>query len=94
MPTDYRHLDLEVEDWQPPEPTYTRAEVEAARREGHIAGLREANTEHAKRMIGELCEWLDEDEDNGALLLAALPDETIANLRTILAPAAEVEAEA
>jgi hypothetical protein len=30
MQTDYRHLDLEVEDWQPPEPTYTRAEVEAA----------------------------------------------------------------
>lgn len=50
-------------------------------------GMREANTAHAKAEMAELCEWLAEDEDNGTLLLLSLSEETLTNLRAILAAA-------
>jgi hypothetical protein len=37
------------------------------------------------RNIADLTAWLEEDEDNGVLLLAATPHETIEKLRAILA---------
>jgi hypothetical protein len=46
--------------------------------------LRAALTRRSSEELARLVDWLNEDEDNGALLLAHLPDEIISKARAAL----------